>query len=56
MLTKKNTTWALQGWLYHDVHTEIVFGAGEFVKELHEMNTGEMNYYFGRFVAEAKIL
>lgn len=32
------------------------FGAGEIVKELPEMNTEEMNYYFRRFVAEARKL
>ena len=27
---------------------------GESVKELHDMNTEEMNYYLGRFIAEAR--
>lgn len=49
--TKKNTTWALcvfESWRAHRN------SYGEFVKELHEMNIEEMNYYLGRFIAEAR--
>lgn len=49
--TKKNTTWALRVFVSWRAHRNSY---GESVKELHDMNTEEMNYYLGRFIAEAR--
>lgn len=49
--TKKNTTWALRVFESWRAHRNSY---GESVKELHDMNTEEMNYYLGRFIAEAR--
>lgn len=49
--TKKNTTWALrvfESWRAHR------YSYGESVKELHDINTEDMNYYLGRSIAEAR--
>jgi hypothetical protein len=49
--TKKNTAWALRVFESWRAHRN---GFGDFVQELHDMTTEEMNYSLGRFIIEAR--